>query len=182
MLLGYLLGLEEGKLSEKERLAEERRKIEEEHLNALREQYMLGLLMPVRSQTEFKVVVEEPKNFDFRMVKELLQRIGSPVKYFKYYVVANTYVREGYSIRTGEYEFWTRTERLHTTLTFGSMAMFFILAFILNDNVLHLEDTSVILFFFYQLFSLISSFIVGDIVDEFAFPSRDKSILRYGKK
>ena len=61
MLLGYLLGLEEGKLSEKERLANERRKIDEEHLNALREQYMLGLLMPVRGQETFKVVVEEPK-------------------------------------------------------------------------------------------------------------------------
>lgn len=39
MLLGYLLGLEEGKLSEKERLDNERRKIDEEHLNALRAVY-----------------------------------------------------------------------------------------------------------------------------------------------
>lgn len=182
MLLGYLLGLEEGKLSEKERRVNERMKIEEEHLNALREQYMLGLLMPVRGQETFKVVVEEPKNFDFRMVAELLRRIESPVKYFKYYTDGDTRVLEGYLIGTGEYESWTRTERVRTAATFGSMAMFFILAFILNDSVLHLEDTSVILFFFYQLFSLTSSFIVGDIVEEFAFPSKDRSILRYGKR
>lgn len=95
MLLGLLLGYELGKSSEKERLAIEKIKVEEEHLNALREQYMLGLLMPVRGQADFKVVVGESKNFDFRMVKDLLQRIGSPVKYFKYYTVGDTYVLEG---------------------------------------------------------------------------------------
>lgn len=182
MLLGYLLGLEEGKASEKERQVNERMKIEEEHLNALREQYMLGLLMPVRGQETFKVVVEEPKNFDFRMVSELLYRIGSPVKYFKYYTVGDTRLLEGYSINTGEYESWTRTERIHTALTFGSMIAFFVLAYILNDMVLHLEDTSIILFFLYQLFSFTSSFIVGAIVDEFVFTHKDKSILRYSKR
>lgn len=182
MLLGYLLGLEEGKLSEKERLANERRKIEEEHLNALREQYMLGLLMPVRSQKDFKVVVREPDKFDFRMVKELLKRIESPVKYFKYYKVGNTRILEGYSIGTGEYESWTKTERLLNVATFGSMAVFFISAFMLNDKIFHLEDINVILFFFYQLFSFSFSFIVGAIVDACMFPSKDRSILRYGKR
>ena len=182
MLLGLLLGYKLGKSSEEERQVTERMKIEEEHLNALREQYMLGLLMPVRGQEDFKVVVEEPKNFDFRMVAELLRRIESPVKYFKYYKVGDTYVLEGYSIGTGEYESWTRTERIHTALTFGSMIAFFVLAYILNDRVFHLEDTSVILFFFYQLFSFTFSFIVGAIVDEFVFPHKDKSILRYGKR
>lgn len=181
MLLGYLLGLKEGKLSEKERLANERRKIEEEQLNALKEKYMLGLLMPVRGQTDFKVVVQEPDKFDFRMVKELLHRIESPVKYFKYYKVGDTYVLKGYSVGTGEYESWIRTERLLNVATFGSMVTFFVLAFILNDSVLHLENTSVILFFFYQLFSFTTSFIVGALVDTFMFPSKDRSILRYGK-
>jgi len=181
MLLGLLLGYELGKSSEKERLAIEKIKVEEEHLNALREQYMLGLLMPVSGQTDFKVVVGEPKNFDFRMVRELLLRIGSPVKYFKYYTVGDTRVLEGYSTDNEEYKSWTKTKRLLNVATFGSMAVFFISAFMLNDKIFHLEDTSVILFFFYQLFSFTSSFIVGDIVDEFAFPSRDKSILRYGK-
>lgn len=182
MFLGYLLDLEEGKLSEKERKVNEKMRIEEEHLNALREQYMLGLLMPVRGQIDFKVVVEEPKNFDFRMVRELLLRIGSPVKYFKYYTHGDTRVLEGYSIGTGEYESWTKTERLLNVAVFGSMITIFVLAFILNDNVLHLEDTSIIMFFFYQLFSFTTSFMVGSAVNEFAFPSRDKSILGYGKK
>jgi hypothetical protein len=156
-------------------------KIEEEQLNALKEQYMLGLLMPVRGQTDFKVVVREPNLFEFSMVGELLKRIESPIKYFKYYKVGDTYVLEGYSIGTGEYESWTRTERILNVATFGSMAFFFISAFMLNDKVFHLEDTSVIMFFFYQLFSFTSSFIVGALVDTFMFPNRDKSILRYGR-
>ena len=182
MLLGLLLGYELGKSSEEERLAIEKIKAEEEHLNALREQYMLGLLMPVRGQTDFKVVVEEPNNFDFRMVKELLHRIESPVKYFKYYTVDGTHVLEGYSVGTGEYESWTRTERLLNVATFGSMAVFFISAFMLNDKVFHLEDSYPILFFFYQLFSFTTSFIIGAIFNECLFPNRDRSILRYGKR
>lgn len=182
MLLGLLFGFGDSKLSEKESLVNEHMKIEEEHLNALREQYMLGLLMPVRGQTEFKVVVEEPKNFDFRMVRELLQRIGSPVKYFKYYLVEGTYVLEGYSVGTGEYESWTRTERLLNVATFGSMITLFVLAYILDDRIFHLEDSSVILYFLYYLFSFITSFMVGAIVNECLFPKRDKSILRYGKR
>lgn len=138
--------------------------------------------MPVRGQTDFKVVVEEPKNFDFRMVRELLLRIGSPVKYFKYYTHGDTRVLEGYSVGTGEYESWTRAERLLNVATFGSMAVFFISAFILNEKVFRLEDTNPILFFLYQLFSFTTSFMVGSAVNEFAFPSRDKSILRYGKR
>ena len=182
MLLGYLLGLEEGKSSERERIEADRRRVEEEHLTALREQYMLGLLMPVRGQESFKVVIRDTNLFKFSMVKELLKRIESPVKYFKYYTVGNTHVLEGYSGDTGEYESWTRTERLLNVATFGSMITFFVLAFILNDSILHLEDINVILFFFYQLFSFSFSFIVGAIVDACMFPSKDRSILRYGKR
>ena len=79
MLLGYLLGLEEGKSSERERIEADRRRVEEEHLTALREQYMLGLLMPVRGQESFKVVIRDTNLFKFSMVKELLKRIESPV-------------------------------------------------------------------------------------------------------
>lgn len=182
MLLGYLLGLEEGKSSERERLDSEARMQKEEQLTALKEQYMLGLLMPVRGKDSFKVVIRDTTLFKFSMVKELLKRIESPVKYFKYYTVGNTHVLEGYSSDTGEYKSWARTEKLLNLVTFGSMAVFFILAFMLNDKVFHLEDTNPILFFFYQLFSFTTSFMVGAIVNEFAFPSRDKSILRYGKR
>lgn len=181
MLLGYLLGLEGGKSYEKERLEAEARKCKEEELTALKEQYMLGLIMPVRGQKSFKVVVREPSLFEFGMVRELLKRIESPIKYFKYYKVGYTHVLEGYYIETGEYKSWKRVELIHTTASFGSIIVFFTLAFIFNNNVLHLEDTNPILFILYQLFSFYFSFIVGAIVDALMFPNKDRSILRYGK-
>lgn len=54
MLLGYLLGLEEGKASERKRLESEAQKLNEEKVIALKEQYILGLLMPVRGQKSLR--------------------------------------------------------------------------------------------------------------------------------
>lgn len=179
MLLGYLLGLEEGKLSEKERLANERRKIEEEHLNALREQYMLGLLMPVRGQETFKVVVEEPKNFDFSMVGELLKRIESPVKYFKYYKVGNTKVLEGYSIGTGEYESYKKLNLLQNTVAITSFVSVLFLLYILNEYILHLEN--VISLALYVWFSLGFAITFGALIDFLVFPNIYNNIEGYGK-
>jgi hypothetical protein len=179
MLLGYLLGLEEGKISEKERLANERRKIEEEHLNALREQYMLGLLMPVRGQETFKVVVEEPKNFDFNMVGGLLKRIESSVKYFKYYKVGNTKVLEGYSIGTGEYESYKKINLLQNTVAITSFVSVLFLLYILNEYVLHLEN--VISLGLYVWFSLGFAITFGSLIDFIAFPNTYDNIEGYGK-
>lgn len=179
MLLGYLLGLEEGKLSEKERLANERRKIKEEHLNALREQYMLRLLMPVRGQETFKVVVEEPKNFDFSMVGELLKRIESPVKYFKYYKVGNTKVLEGYSIGTGEYESYKKLNLLQNTVAITSFVSVLFLLYILNEYVLHLENF--ISLALYVWVSLGFAITIGSLIDFIAFPSTYNRIEEYGK-
>lgn len=179
MLLGYLLGLEEGKLSEKERLANERRKIGEEHLNALREQYMLGLLMPVRGQETFKVVVEEPKNFDFNMVGELLKRIESSVKYFKYYKVGNTKVLEGYSIGTGEYESYKKINLLQNTVAITSFVSVLFLLYILNEYILHLEN--VISLALYVWFSLGFAITFGALIDFLVFPNIYNNIEGYGK-
>jgi hypothetical protein len=179
MLLGYLLGLEEGKLSEKERLANERRKIKEEHLNALREQYMLRLLMPVRGQETFKVVVEEPKNFDFSMVGELLKRIESPVKYFKYYKVGNTKVLEGYSIGTEEYESYKKLNLLQNTVAITSFVSVLFLLYILNEYILHLEN--VISLGLYVWFSLGFAITFGALIDFLAFPNIYNNIEGYGK-
>jgi hypothetical protein len=179
MLLGYLLGLEEGKLSEKERLANERRKIKEEHLNALREQYMLRLLMPVRGQETFKVVVEEPKNFDFSMVGELLKRIESPVKYFKYYKVGNTKVLEGYSIGTGEYESYKKLNLLQNTVAITSFVSVLFLLYILNEYILHLEN--VISLALYVWFSLGFAITFGALIDFLVFPNIYNNIEGYGK-
>lgn len=179
MLLGYLLGLEEGKLSEKERLANERRKIEEEQLNALKEQYMLGLLMPVRGQTDFKVVVREPNLFEFSMIGELLKRIESPIKYFKYYKVGDTRVLEGYSIETGEYESYKKVILLQNTVAFISVVSVLLLFYILNEYVLHLENF--ISLALYVWISLGFAITIGSLIDFIAFPSTYNRIEEYGK-
>lgn len=179
MLLGYLLGLEEGKLSEKERLANERRKIEEEHLNALREQYMLGLLMPVRGQESFKVVVKDTSKFSFSMVAELLKRIESPVKYFKYYKVGDTKVLEGYSMDTGEYKSYKKLTLIQNTVAFISCVSVLLLLYIFNEYVLHLEN--VISLALYMWFSLGFAITFGALIDFIVFPNTYDSIEGYGK-
>lgn len=179
MLLGYLLGLEEGKLSEKERLANERRKIEEEHLNALREQYMLGLLMPVRGQELFKVVVKDTSKFSFSMVAVLLKRIESSVKYFKYYKVGNTKVPEGYSIGTGEYDSYKKINLLQNTVAITSFVSVLFLLYILNEYILHLEN--VISLALYVWFSLGFAITFGALIDFLVFPDTYNNIEGYGK-
>lgn len=181
MLLGYLFGLEEGKASERERLEAEARKLKEEKIIALKEQYMLGFLMPVRGQDSFKVVVRETNLFDFSMVEDLLKRIESPVKYFKYYKVGDTRVLEGYSIRTGEYESYRKTEVKQNTLFLVSTICISILAFIFNEQVLKLEDKNIFLFVLYMLFSLSFSMTLGGLGSFLVFPQKDESILEYGK-
>ena len=180
-LLGYLLGLEEGKSSERERFEVKERRIKEEQLNTLKEQYILGLLMPVRGQESFKVVVREPNLFDFSMVGELLKRIESPVKYFKYYKVGDTRVLEGYSTEGAEYESYRKIEIKQDTFILVVASIIFILSFILNERVLHLEEKNIILFVFYQLFSLSFSITMGGLGSFLLFPQKDESILEYGK-
>lgn len=181
MLLGYLLGLEEGKSSEKERLKEEGRRLKEEQLNALKEQYMLGLLMPVRGQESFKVVVRETNLFDFSMVGELLKRIESSVKYFKYYKVGDTYVLEGYSTDNGEYSPYRETEIKQNTFFLVSTISIFILTYIFNEHVLHLEEKNIFLFVLYMLVSLSFSMTLGGLGSFLLFTQKDESILEYGK-
>ena len=176
MLIGLLLGYELGKSSEKERLVNEKMKVEEEHLNALRRQYMLELLMPVRGQPEFKVVVRGPDKFDFRMVKEILHHIKSPTRYFKYYTVGDTYVLEGYSIGTGEYESYKKVILLQNTVAFISVVSVLLLFYILNEYVLHLENF--ISLALYVWFSLGFAITFGSLID---FPSTYNSIKGYGK-
>lgn len=182
MLLGLLLGYELGKSSEEERLAIEKIKAEEEHLNALREQYMLGLLMPVRGQDTFKLAVHQPSLFEFSMVEELLKRIESPVKYFKYYTVGDTYVLEGYSTGTGEYESWKSTNVKQNTFFAVSSIILYLLAYILNDRVFHLGDKSLFFLVIYHIFAFSGSLTIGGLGCLLLFPQKDESIKDYGKK
>ena len=179
MLLSLLLGYELGKSSEKERLAREHQKLKEDELNALKEQYMLGLLMSVRGQTEFKVVVRDTSKFSFSMVAELLKRIESPVKYFKYYKVGDTKVLEGYSMDTGEYKSYKKLNLLQDTVAFISCVGVLLLLYILNEYVLHLEN--VISLALYMWFSLGFAITFGALIDFIVFPNTYDSIEGYGK-
>lgn len=181
MLLSYLLGLEEGKASERKRLESEAQKLNEEKVIALKEQYILGLLMPVRGQKSFKVVVREPNLFDFSMVRELLKRIESPVKYFKYYKVGDTKVLEGYSTGGEEYVSFKKTELTQNAVILVSAIIIFTLAFIFNEQVLHLEEKNIFLFILYQLFSLSFSITLGGLGSFLVFHQEDESILEYGR-
>lgn len=179
MLLSYLLGLEEGKASERRRLESEAQKLKEEKVIALKEQYILGLLMPVRGQESFKVVVREINLFDFSMVRELLKRIESPVKYFKYYKVGDTRVLEGYSTDTGEYKSYKKLNLLQNTVAFISFVGVLFLLYILNEYVLHLEN--VISLALYVWFSLVFAITFGSLIDFIAFPNTYNNIEGYGK-
>ena len=140
---------------------------------------MLRLLMPVRGQETFKVVVEKPKNFDFSMVGELLKRIESHVKYFKYYKVGNTKVLEEYSIGTGEYESYKKLNLLQNTVAITSFVSVLFLLYILNEYILHLEN--VISLALYVWFSLGFAITFGALIDFLVFPNIYNNIEGYGK-
>lgn len=181
MLLGLLLGYELGKSSEEERLSIEHQKLEEDKINALKEQYMLGLLMPVRGQETFKLVVHQPSLFEFDMVKKLLKRIKSPVKYFKYYTVGNTYVLEGYSTSTGEYESWKSTDVKQNTFFAASTIILYLLDYMMNEHVFHLGDKSLFFLVLYHIFAFSGSLTLGGLGCLLLFPQEDESIKDYGK-
>lgn len=111
---------------EKERLKSEKSKRDFEETLALREQYMLGLLLSIRGKESFKVVVRDPFNFDYSMVKELLHRIGSPAKYYKYYEYDNVCVLEGFTDEK-EYKSYKRAELYQL----ASMVFFYVVLFII---------------------------------------------------
>lgn len=178
MLLSYLLGLEAGKSSERGRLEAEARRHKEEELIALKEQYMLGLLMPVRGQETFKVVVRDFSKFDFSMVKELLRRIESPIKYFKYYEESGVHLLEGYSSGGEEYRSYRRTEVLQNTFALFLFVSVLLSAYLLQTIVLNLQNP--VWLFIYWWVSLGLSVISG-VVPMLIFTQKDETIIGYGK-
>ena len=114
------------KFLEKDRLRSEKSKRDLEETIALREQYMLGLLLPIRGRESFKVVVRDPFNFDYSMVKELLHRIDSPTKYYKYYEYDDVCVLEGFTDEK-EYKSYKRAELYQL----ASMVFFYVVLFII---------------------------------------------------
>ena len=113
------------------------------------------------------------------MVRELLKRIESPVKYFKYYKVGDTKVLEGYSIDTGEYKSYKKLNLIQNTVAFISFVGVLFLLYILNEYVLHLEN--VISLALYVWFSLGFAITFGSLIDFIAFPNTYDNIEGYGK-
>ena len=113
------------KFLENRRFKSEKSKRDFEGTNALKEQYMLSLLLPIRGRESFKVVVRDPLNFDYSMVKELLHRIDSPTRYYKYYESDDVCVLEGFTDEK-EYKSYKRAELYQL----ASMVFFFVVLFI----------------------------------------------------
>ena len=101
--LGYLLGRESSDSSKQSS------NMNDESLTLV-EQYMLGILLPIKGQKEFRVVVREISLFDFDLVPELLRHVGSPVKYVKHYTVGGVSVLEGSVEKPKDYSLYKTIE------------------------------------------------------------------------
>ena len=162
---------------EKERLKSEKSKRDLEETIALREQYMLGLLLPIRGKESFKVVVRDPFNFDYSMVKELLHRIGSPVKYYKYYEYDDVCVLEGFTDEK-EYKSYKRAELYQLASMVFFYVVLFIIVYIFQRYVYGIWGI-----FIASLYLLVSALLVLGIgifvLSLFPSESENKSIIGY---
>lgn len=121
------------------RLKSEKVKRDFEETLALREQYMLGLLMPIRGKEFFKVVVRDPFNFDYFMVRELLHRISSPTKYYKYYKSGDVYILEGFT-DDEEYKSYKKENIVQTAFLFLFFIFMFVTLFIFQWSIVEMRN------------------------------------------
>lgn len=178
-IFGYLFGLVEGKSIEKERLEAKERKRREEELIVLKEQYMLGLLMPIRSQESFKIIVKDSSSFDLNMAKELLHSIESPSKYLKYYKDGGVCVLEGSQDMREEYREYKVTSLLQEVLAFILFTGVLLYGFMFENNILHIQNIVPLIVYYWVFFGV--SFIVGGMLPLLVFPQRDEKVLGYVK-
>lgn len=178
-IFGYLFGLVEGKSIEKERLEAKERKRKEEEFIVLQEQYMLGLLMPIRSQESFKIIVQDSSSFDLNMAKELLHSIESPSKYLKYYKDGGVYVLEGSQDMKEEFREYRVTSLLQEILAFILFTGVLLYGFMFEHNILHIQSIVSLVVYYWVFFGI--SFIVGGILPLLVFPQKDERVLGYVK-
>lgn len=178
-IFGYLFGLVEGKSIEKGRLEAKERKRREEDLIVLKEQYMLGLLMPIRSQESFKIIVKDSSSFDLNMAKELLHSIESPSKYLKYYKDGDVYILEGSQNMKEEYRKYKVTSLLQEVLAFILFTGVLLYGFMFEHNILHIQNIVPLIVYYWVFFGV--SFIVGGMLPLLVFPQRDERVLGYVK-
>lgn len=147
--------------------------------NSSTEQYMLGILIPVSGQDYFKVVFRDSSMFDLSLLFILLEQIGSPVRYIKYYTVEDLNVVEGSVLEPEDYSIYHTIEvrqRILSAIVFISIMAFAFLLFKyfnLSEHILF----SVVYWF---------TFVVADItlsllLAMYVFPQKDTSIDGYFK-
>lgn len=178
-IFGYLFGLVEGKSIEKERLEAKERKRREEEFIVLKEQYMLGLLMPIRSQESFKIIVKDSSSFDLNVAKELLHSIESPSKYLKYYKDGDVYILEGSQNMKEEFREYRVTSLLQEVLAFILFTGVLLYGFMFEHHILHIQNIISLIVYYWVFFGV--SFIVGGMLPLLVFPQKDERVLGYVK-
>ena len=167
------------KFLEKERLESEKSKRDLEETIALKEQYMLSLLLPIRGRESFKVVVRDPFNFDYFMVKELLHRIDSPTKYYKYYESGDVRVLEGFTDEK-EYKSYKRAELYQLASMVFLYVVLFIVVYVFQRYVYGVYGV-----FIASLYLSVSAYLIAGIgvsvLSLTPSESWNKSIIGYDK-
>ena len=166
------------KFLEKERSESEKSKRDLEETIALKEQYMLGLLLPIRGRESFKVVVRDPFNFDYFMVKGLLHRIDSPTKYYKYYKYDDVCVLEGFTDEK-EYKSYKRAELYQLASMVFLYVVLFIVVYVFQRYVYEMD------IFIASLYLSVSAYLIAGIgvlvLSLTPSESWNKSIIGYDK-
>lgn len=145
--------------------------------HSLTEQYMLGILIPISGQDYFKVVFRDSSRFDLSLLFVLLEQIGSPVRYIKYYTVGELAIIEG-SVEEPEdyygYQTIEVTQNILSAVVFASVMAFAFLVFkyfSLSEDILF----SVVYWFTF----LIAGIAISLSLPIFVFPQKDLSIEGY---
>lgn len=147
--------------------------------NSLTEQYMLGILIPVSGRDYFKVVFRDSSRFNLTLLFGLLDQIGSPVKYIKYYTVDDLNVIEGSVLEPEDYSIYHTIEvrqRILSALVFVSVTVIAFLLFKyfdLSENALF----SVVYWFMFVVADIVFSLLLAMHV----FPQKESSIDGYFK-
>lgn len=147
--------------------------------HSLTERYMLGILISVSGQDYFKVVFRDSSRFDLSLLFVLLEQIGSPVKYIKYYTVGELAIIEGSVEEPEDYSSYQAIEvkqNILSAVVFTSVMTFAFLVF----KYFNLSE-SILFSVVYWFTFLIAGLAISLSLPIFVFPQKDLSIEGYWK-
>lgn len=145
--------------------------------HSLTEQYMLGILIPVSGKDYFKVVFHDSSRFDLSLLFVLLEQIGSPVRYIKYYTVGELAIIEGSVEEPEDYSSYQTIEvkqNILSAVVFASVMAFAFLVF----KYFNLSE-SILFSVVYWFTFLIAGVAISLSLPMFVFPQKDPSIEGY---